>query len=185
MGFTGQKAAQWKEKFLTAFNWQSAEIARLRTLQAAPEWTAARIEGKTARRNDSHVIKTFVEYAKSQGSKSAGKYYLVISKETNRSLFFVESAVGAGFRDGLTSAQLACVAMAERIVERALLEAMASKMFYRDGHDVQIGVYSLTTSDRRKISARLSKRQSGFIDSTLAGLIAFAAVVMLLIAGGL
>lgn len=80
-----EKAAQWKEKFLAAFNWQAVEIARLRTLQATPEWTAIRFEGKEARREETDVIKTFVEYAKSQGSKSAGKYYLVISKETNRS----------------------------------------------------------------------------------------------------
>ena len=136
MGFTGKKAAQWKEKFLAAFNWQATEIARLRTLQSTPEWAAARLEGKAARRIETDTIKTFVEYAKSQGSKSAGQYYMAISKETNRSLFFVESAVGAGFRDGLTSAQLASVAMAERIVERALLEAMASKVFYRDAYRI-------------------------------------------------
>ena len=46
--------------------------------------------------------------------------------------------------------------------------------FDRDGHDVQIGVYSLTTSDRRKISIRLSNRQAGAIDAALAGLITFA-----------
>lgn len=55
--------------------------------------------------------------------------------------------------------------------------------FDRDGHDVQIGVYSLTTSDRRKISARLSNRQAGAIDAALAGLISFAAVCVLLLAG--
>jgi len=44
----------------------------------------------------------------------------------------------------------------------------------RDGHDVQIGVYSLTTSDRRKISIRLSNRQAGAIDAALVGLITFA-----------
>lgn len=136
MGFTGPKAAQWKETFIKAFNWQATEIARLRTLQSTPEWAASRIEGKAARREETDTIKTFVDYAKSQGSKSAGKYYMVISKETNRALFFVESAVGAGFRDGLTSAQLASVAMAERIVERALLEAMASKVFYRDAYRI-------------------------------------------------
>lgn len=134
MGFTGKKAAQWKETFIKAFNWQAAEIARLRTLQSTPEWGTARIEGKAARRDETDTIKAFVDYAKAQGSKSAAKYYLVISKETNRSLFFVESAVGAGFRDGLTAAQLASVAMAERIVEKALLESMAARMFYRDAY---------------------------------------------------
>ena len=134
MGFTGKKAAQWKERFLAAFNWQASEIARLRTIHSTPEWAAARLEGKAARRDETDVIKAFVEYAKSQGSKSASKYYMVISKETNRALFFVQSAAGEGFRDRLTSAQLASVAMAERIVERALLESMSSRVFYRDAY---------------------------------------------------
>lgn len=55
--------------------------------------------------------------------------------------------------------------------------------FDRDGHGVQIGVYSLTTSDRRKISAGLSKRQAGAIDAALAGLIAFGAVCAVLVLG--
>lgn len=55
--------------------------------------------------------------------------------------------------------------------------------FDRDGHDVQIGVYSLTTSDRRKISARLSKRQAGAFDMALAGLVAFAGVCFVLLMG--
>ncbi len=134
MGFTGKEAAQWKEKFIDAFNWQANEINRLRNLHCQPEWQAARIEGKAVRRNETDVIKSFVDYAKSQGSKSADRYYLVITKETNRALFFVQSAVGKGFRDSLTSAQLSSVAMAERIVERALLEAMGARMFYRDAY---------------------------------------------------
>ena len=134
MGFTGQKAAGWKIRFLDAFNRQAREIDRLRALHKQPYWQAARIEGKAARRDETDVIKSFVDYAKSQGSKSADRYYLVITKETNRTLFFVQSAVGEGFRDRLTSAQLSSVAMAERIVERALLEAMSAKMFYRDAY---------------------------------------------------
>ena len=55
--------------------------------------------------------------------------------------------------------------------------------FDRDGHDVQIGVYSLTTSDRRKISARLSSRQAGAIDQWLAGLVTLAGVCVVLLVG--
>jgi Rha family phage regulatory protein len=46
MGFTGKKAAQWKEEFIGAFNWQANEINRLRTLHASPDWQLARIDGK-------------------------------------------------------------------------------------------------------------------------------------------
>lgn len=134
MGFTGSQAAAWKEKFLAAFNWQADEITRLRYLHATPNWQQARIEGKAARHGETDVIKLFVAYATSQGSRSACQYYMAITKATNRALFFVEQAVGKGFRDSLTASQLASIAMAERIVERALLEAMARKMFYRDAY---------------------------------------------------
>lgn len=53
--------------------------------------------------------------------------------------------------------------------------------FDRDGHDVQIGVYSLTSPDRRKISAKLFRRQAGAIDAALAGLIAFGVACALLL----
>ena len=134
MGFTGKKAAEWKEKFIDAFNLQAAEINRLRALHAAPDWQAARLEGKTVRREETDTIKVFVDYAKSQGSNHAGKYYMLFSKETNRALFFVESAVGKNFRDGLTAAQLSAISMAERIVERALLESMSHRVYYRDAY---------------------------------------------------
>ena len=44
----------------------------------------------------------------------------------------------------------------------------------RDGKEVQRGIYSFTATDRRKINAWLSKRQTGAIDAALAGLITFA-----------
>jgi Rha family phage regulatory protein len=127
MGFTGKEAAVWKEKFIAAFNWQASEINRLSRMHASPDWQQARIEGQTARRDETDAIKAFVSYAQSQGSRSAGKYYLAITKATNRALFFVNAAVGKDFRQGLSAQQLASVAMAERIVERSLLESMSAK----------------------------------------------------------
>ena len=133
MGFSGRNAARWKERFIEAFNTLAREIQRVHALHVQPDWQAARLEGKTVRRSETDVIKAFVEYAMGQGSKNAARYYMVISKEINRALFFVQSAVGAGFRDTLTVDQLKDVATAEKIVERALLEAMSGKMFYKEG----------------------------------------------------
>lgn len=134
MGFTGQEAAAWKERFIGAFIAQAREIDRLRQMHAAPDWRQARLEGKTARRAETDVIKAFVAYASSQGSRSASRYFLAITKETNRALFYVSSAVGKGFREHLSASQLATVAMAERIVERSLRESMARRMFYKDAY---------------------------------------------------
>jgi Rha family phage regulatory protein len=136
MGFTGKDAAGWKEKFIAAFNWQADEINRLRQIHASPDWRMARIEGQTARRGETDAIKAFVRYAQGQGSRSASKYYLAVTKATNRSLFFLTEAVGKDFRAGLTAQQLASLAMAERIVERSLLESMSDSVFYREAFRV-------------------------------------------------
>lgn len=134
MGFTGKDAAAWKEKFIAAFNWQADEINRLRRMHTSPDWQQARLEGQAARRDETDAIKAFVDYAESQGSRSASKYYLAITKATNRALFLVNTAVGKDFRQGLSAQQLAVVAMAERIVERSLLESMSAQVFYKSAY---------------------------------------------------
>lgn len=134
MGFTGREAAAWKEKFIAAFAWQASEINRLRQMHAAPDWRQARLEGKGARRGETDAIKAFVEYAQSQGSTSASRYYVAITKATHKSLFFVQGAVGKDFRGELSAPQLAVLAMAERIVERSLLESMTGQVFYKSAY---------------------------------------------------
>lgn len=160
MGFTGKEAAAWKEKFIAAFNWQADEVARLRQLHTSPEWQQARIEGKSARKAETDVIAAFVEYALQQGSRSAGCYYRCITKETNRALFFVKSAVGKDFRSELSAQQLAAVAMAERIVERSLLEAMAAKTFYRVA-------YRMTAERVRQFAALIGQSVPGGMSAML------------------
>ena len=154
MGFKGKKAAVWKERFIAAFNWQAAELTRLRILHAQPDYQTARIEGKAIRRQETDVIQVFVEYAKIQGSRSASRYYLALTKETNRALFIIQGVVGKDFRNSLTSAQLANIAMAEQIVARALIEGMARKLYYRE-------VYRITAERIRTFSGLIGKTTPG------------------------
>lgn len=132
----GKKSREGQRILVDAFLAARDEITRLRQMHASLDWRQARIEGQTARKAETDTIKAFVEYAQSQGSRSAGKYYIAITKTTHRALFFVSAAVGKDFRQGLSAQQLASVAMAERIVERSLLESMAAKMFYKDAYRV-------------------------------------------------
>ncbi|MEF8707639.1 MAG: Rha family transcriptional regulator [Candidatus Accumulibacter propinquus] len=130
----GKKSREGQRVLVDAFLAARDEINRLRRMHASPDWQQARIEGQTARRDETDAIKAFVSYAQSQGSRSAGKYYLALTKATNRALFFVNAAVGKDFRQGLSAQQLAAVAMAERIVERSLLESMSAKTYYKDAY---------------------------------------------------
>ena len=130
----GKKSREGQRTLVDAFLAARDEINRLRRMHTSPDWQQARIEGQTARRYETDAIKAFVGYAESQGSRSAGKYYLAITKATNRALFFVNAAVGKDFRQGLSTQQLAAVAMAERIVERSLLESMSAQVFYKSAY---------------------------------------------------
>ena len=149
MPFIGGKRSREGQRILVdAFLAARDEINRLRQMPASPDWQQARIEGQTARRDETDAIKAFVGYAQSQGSRSAGRYYLCITKETNRALFFVQSTVGKDFRGGLSAQQLASVAMAERIVERSLLESMTANTFYK-------GAYRVAAERVRQFAERL------------------------------
>jgi hypothetical protein len=132
----GRRAEEGQRVLVDAFLAARDEVAnRLRQMHASPDWQQARIEGQTARRAETDAIKAFVGIrAVNKEVESASRYYLCITRETNRALFFVQSAVGKDFRQGLSAQQLASVAMAERIVERSLLESMTAKTFYKDAY---------------------------------------------------
>lgn len=46
MGFTGKKSVQLRERFIVAFARVTAELQRLKAMQSAPSWQAARVETK-------------------------------------------------------------------------------------------------------------------------------------------
>jgi hypothetical protein len=95
------------------------------------EWIEARNSGKRTRRQETDGIKTFVEYAKSQGSQSAEKYYMSISKMENKALFLVEQKY-PNLRDVLGVAGLGLIAVADTIVFNALKEGIERTMHYKD-----------------------------------------------------
>lgn len=149
MGFTGAKAVQWKIRFIDAFNHMERHIlddardtikaakAELRKARQAErhaqlEWQQARSTGKLTRREETDTIRTFIGYAKGQGSRNAEMYYLSLSAMVNRALFGLEPKnTPDHFRDTLDAAQLGHLRMAEIAVGRALTEGMANTLPYK------------------------------------------------------
>lgn len=80
MGFTGKKAAEWKWKYIQAFN----QMERLLTEKQTSAWLESRKAGKLTRRTETDVIKDLVAYAKAQGSKHADMLYQTYSKLANK-----------------------------------------------------------------------------------------------------
>lgn len=98
------------------------------------DWAQKREQGKIERRLETDAIKEFVEYAKGQGSKSADKYYMIISKMENSSLISLEflEQKYPNIRDIVDGFALTALQMADRIVAQALREGMKKEIPYKD-----------------------------------------------------
>lgn len=87
----------------------------------------ARIDGKEVRKLETRSIKTLVDYAKAQGSKSAEKYYMSITKMTN-SIIGIQS----GQRDNLDAKTLNEIKVLETIVSNSVSDGINADMHYKD-----------------------------------------------------
>ena len=131
MGFTGDKAAKWKESYIKAFNMMED---RLTKQNEALEWKQARLQGKAARKSVTDAIQRFVEYATNQGSKNATRYYSNITKMEYAALDLISQRepVPSNFRDTLDALDLAFLTTAEYIAKAAIEQGMAAGMDYKD-----------------------------------------------------
>lgn len=131
MGFTGAKAAEWKLKFLAAFNQMEQQL-----LKQAPtlDYAAVRLQTKNIRTGLTDAVKDFVEYATAQGSQSAAMYYTNITKMEYKALDLLDrqkTALG-NFRDTLDLMDLCYLQAAELIAKGALEQGMQQKMHYKE-----------------------------------------------------
>jgi phage regulator Rha-like protein len=95
------------------------------------EWLEARKAGKCLRKAETDGIQVFVEYAKSQGSQSAERYYCNLTNMEYKALFLVEQKY-PNLRDLLDITQLALLGVAETVVRNALHEGMAKNLHYKE-----------------------------------------------------
>lgn len=121
MGFTGKKAAQWKERFIEAFKYMESALA----IRNNPEWQQARIEGKTGRRVLTDAIRIFIDYAREQGSKSPQMYYVNYTR-------MIQSFVGGEKRDDMPAHTLVQMNAAEQVAAGIIMEGMEKNLFYKD-----------------------------------------------------
>lgn len=134
MGYRGQAAVSFKEAFIGEFNRREAEISRLRTVLASNkqniELQEVRTAGKVIRRDETDAIKQFVEYAASQGSRNSNRYYMILSKMSNQALFDASQKF-KNVRDVCDAGQLGTLRIADKIIERVLLENMKGGIPYK------------------------------------------------------
>jgi phage regulator Rha-like protein len=95
------------------------------------EYIETRGKSKIGRKQQTDIIKDFIEYAKNQGSKSADKYYMIFSKMENAAFFILKEKF-KNIREILNITQLSKIIVADMIVKQAIYEGMKEGMFYKD-----------------------------------------------------
>ncbi len=115
------------DKFVDMEKW----ILDQKTQKANQEYIETRGKSKLGRKQETDVIKEFIEYAKSQGSKSADKYYMIFSKMEN-SAFFILKEKFKNVREILNITQLSKIIIADMIVKQAIIEGMDKQTPYKD-----------------------------------------------------
>ena len=121
----------FKFKLSREFYRMKNELMRLASQKQNAEYLETRNAGKETRMIATDAIKTFVDYATSQGSQSANMYYMTISKMENAALFLLDQKY-PNLRDILDIHQLSTVKCADRIVIKALDDGMEGGLNYKD-----------------------------------------------------
>ena len=121
MGFTGKKAAEWKWKYISAFNSMEKIIRERLTL----EWQHTRAAGKLTRRTETDVIQQLAEYAKQQGSKNSQMLYMVYSRLANK-------AVGVTSRETASIRELNRLEEVEEMILKIIRRDMAKGLHYKE-----------------------------------------------------
>ena len=121
----------FKINLVKAFYKMKNAISIISERQTDEDWKRNRSIGKTARKEETDIIKDFVEYAKAQGSTKAEMYYANISKMENKGLFLIQEKF-KNIREVLTGQQLQVLCSADQIVKNAIKEGMTKNMNYKD-----------------------------------------------------
>ena len=121
MGFTGQKANEWKWKYITAFNRMENIIRE----KQSPAWQESRKTGITTRKMETAAIKRLCEYATAQGSKHPERLYTAYTKLANK-------AAGITTRNAATSLQISILTVAESIIAQTIDSGIEENKPYKE-----------------------------------------------------
>jgi len=131
MRFKGKKALEWQVKFNDAFYEMEKHILQSELNKSDDGFLRIREQSKIARKNETSVIKDFVDYATIQGSKSAKFYYKHITNATYKALGLIVQRKPK-LRDSLNIYEVSELLLAERLAQNSLKKYMDLDRNYRD-----------------------------------------------------
>lgn len=121
MGFTGQKANEWKWQYIEAFN----RMEKLLAMKQTQVYRETRAYQKEIRKQEADTIKLYVEYAIKQGSSNAARYYSSLSR-------LADKAAGIEYREYATLQQLNNLALVENIITQCITSGIELQEPYKN-----------------------------------------------------
>lgn len=121
MGYKGKKAAEFKEKYIKAFNTMEKVIME----KSTEAWLQTRSAGMLTRKSETDTIKELVEYAKEQGSTHSDMLYVTYTKLAN-------TMTGVKSRENATVTQLNNLSIFENLILQMIRNGMAAGLGYKD-----------------------------------------------------
>jgi len=131
MRFKGIKALEWQVKFNDAFYQMEKRIFQLEKNQQDVFWIETRKQSKIGRKEETDIIKDFVEYATKQGSTKSQFYYKHITNATYKALGLI-SQKKPKLRDSMDIYEISELLLAERIAKESMKRYMDLGRNYKD-----------------------------------------------------
>jgi Rha family phage regulatory protein len=131
MRFKGTKALEWQLKFNEAFYEMEKRLILANTNATDPRFFKAREQVKLGRKEETDVIKLFVDYATAQGSTKASYYYKHITNSTYQALDLMTQKQPK-IRDSMDMYELGELLLVERYAKHRLLHYMELGRHYKD-----------------------------------------------------
>jgi Rha family phage regulatory protein len=130
MSFTGKSALEWRIKFNKAFYEMERSLIQLAQNQQSEMWLAQREQAKLARKEETDVIKQFVDYATAQGSTKAKFYYKHITTVVYKCLGLIQYKQPK-LRETLDMMQTSQLILAEMTAKKSLIKYMKQGEHYK------------------------------------------------------
>ncbi len=125
------KVIKFKKQVAKDFVAMKKALMQIKSRQQNASWIEARNSGKISRKEETDIIKKFVEYATAQGSKNAHMYYSNLTRMENKSLFIIEQKF-KNIRELLDGQQLAILSTCDQAVAKSLRDGMKEDMHYKE-----------------------------------------------------
>lgn len=130
MRFSGKKVLKWQVKFNQAFYQMEETLIKMKNNQQNEMWLGQREQSKLIRREETDVIKKFVEYATKQGSSKAKYYYKHLTNATYKCLGLVQYN-RPKLRETLDIMETHQLILAEMTARKSILKYMEDEEDYK------------------------------------------------------